>query len=212
MFPTNKYQQCFQHVLYFIKLFAEDSISFDLDSLMEYDKSIVKYFDENHPLDQQHNSEKVLKQFILKKNYIRQEIQKYHGMKRLKSDRIDGTISENHIPLIHYISDFGSAKRSRELQETIQKMFVEDESKFEPVVTKLNNFLNNDNFEKFHDRCLKEISESYIKCYLSNDLVDHMCEMYNYGFIKKVSFLPKPAVYISYLSQLLLNIKCSVKK
>ena len=38
-----------------------------------------------------------------------------------------------------------------------------------------------------------------------------MCEMYDYDFIKGKSYLPKTAVYISYLSQLLLNTKCSVK-
>ena len=38
-----------------------------------------------------------------------------------------------------------------------------------------------------------------------------MCEMYDYGFIKSKSYLPKSAVYIPYLSRLLLNIKCTVK-
>ena len=38
-----------------------------------------------------------------------------------------------------------------------------------------------------------------------------MCEMYDYDFIKGKSFLQKTAVYISYLSQLLLNTKYSVK-
>ena len=39
-----------------------------------------------------------------------------------------------------------------------------------------------------------------------------MCEKYDYGFIEMKSILPKPAVYVSYLLQLLLNIKCSVQK
>lgn len=77
-------------------------------------------------------------------------------------------------------------------------------------------------FEKFHDRCIREKSKeiSWKKgkrkscpgSYLLNYLVDYMCETYDYGFIKSKSCLPKPVVSaVSYLSQLLLNIKCTVK-
>ena len=34
-----------------------------------------------------------------------------------------------------------------------------------------------------------------------------MCEMYNYGFTENKFTLPTPAIYISFLSQLLLNLE-----
>ena len=51
------------------------------------------------------------------------------------------------------------------------------------------NNLNKYFCEKFYDRCFTEIetenSQSDFKSYFSNYLVDHMCEMYDYGFIEK---------------------------
>ena len=60
--------------------------------------------------------------------------------------------------------------------------------------------------KNFHDRCLIERetknSRFDIKGYFLNCLVDQMCEIYDYGFIEMKSFLRKPAVYVSYFSQL----------
>ena len=48
--------------------------------------------------------------------------------------------------------------------------------------------------------------------YLLKHLVYHMRDMYSYGFTESEMSLPTPAVCISYISQLLLNIEYHTKK
>ena len=69
----------------------------------------------------------------------------------------------------------------------------------------------------FPDRCLKEIMAAKErkddgtmmnydgKSYILSHLVDHMSEMYNYGFTAGKFNFPTPAVFMSYFSQFLLN-------
>ena len=54
----------------------------------------------------------------------------------------------------------------------------------------------------------KEAFEKLTKCsYLYQHLLHHMCDMYNYGFTVEKYALPTPAVYISFLLQLLVSIE-----
>lgn len=212
VFRKEEDQQYFQHVLYFIYVFGEDLISSDLDSIMKYGKSITSYFSINHPFDQHSQLCYFLGPFENRKKDEIERLREEYNMDIPRKDWIDERFSDESIPLIHDFNEFGSEKHSKDLQKNIQEVFRKDDDKLEPLVNKLNKYF----CEKFYDRCFIEIkienSQADTESYFSHFLVDHMCEMYDYGFIEKKCFLPKPAVYISYLSQLLLNIKCCVKK
>ena len=211
VFRKEEDQQYFQHVLYFIYVFGEDLISSDLDSIMKYGKSITSYFSLNHPFDQLHKLCSFLAPFENRKKDKINRFREEYNMDIPRKDWIDERFSDESIPLINDLIEFGSEKHSKDLQKNIQEVFRKDDDKLEPLVNKLNKYF----CEKFYDRCFIEIDTENSQCeidsYFSNFLVDHMCKMYDYGFIEKKYFLPKPAVYISYLSQLLLNIKCCVK-
>ena len=205
--------QYFQHVFYFIYAFGEDLISSDFDSIMKYCKSITNYFSLNHPLDHRYELSSFLVPFKnIKKDKVKR-FRKEYNIDIPRKDWVDERYSDGNFPLIHDMNDFGSEKHCKDLQKNIEEVFLKDDDKFEFLVNNLNKYF----CKKFHDRCFIEIETGNsqgipIISYLSNYLVDHMCEMYDYGFIERKSFLPKPKVYISYLSQLLVNIKCCVKK
>ena len=113
------------------------------------------------------------------------------------------------------IYQYGDKKRSEEVQRLIEKYIFWQENKlFESFVEAINeNFM-----KKFFNRCLYEArkeqerdasEDSFEKkrSYLFRHLLPHMCEMYNYGFTENKFTLPTPALYISFLSQLLLNLE-----
>ena len=113
------------------------------------------------------------------------------------------------------IYQYGDKKRSEEVQRLIEKCIFWQENKlFESFVEAINeNFI-----KKFLTRCLYEarkeqerdaLEDSFEKkrSYLFRHLLPHMCEMYNYGFTENKFTLPTPAIYISFLSQLLLNLE-----
>ena len=212
LFNKEEDEQYFQHVLYFIYVFGEDLISSDLDSIMKYCKSIISYFSLNHPLDGRYKLGHFLLQYKKGKKDEIKRIREEYNMDIPQKDWIDERFNDESIPLIHHFNEFGSELHSKDLQKNIQDVFRKNDDKLETFVNNLNKYF----CEKFYDRCFTEIetenSQSDFESYFSNYLVDHMCEMYDYGFIEKKYFLPKPEVYISYLSQLLLNIKCCVKK
>ena len=189
-------------------MFGEKLIDFDLDSLMKYCKSIVSYFSLNHPLGQRQHRDDFLKTFNQEAN---KRIPEEYNMNILWNNGINEASSNDSIPLIHDINRFGSEKHSKDLQKSIQEeIFWKEDDKFKPPLNNLNENLH----EKSHNRSLKEreieISKSVPGSCFSYYLVGHMCEMYDYGFIEGKSILPTPAVYILYLLQLLLNIKCCV--
>ena len=43
------------------------------------------------------------------------------------------------------------------------------------------------------------------KNFLTDCLLPHMCQMYNYGFTKEKFTLPTPAIYVSFISQFQIN-------
>ena len=213
IFRKEENHQHFQHVLYFLYVFGEDLIDSDLDAIMKYCKSIINYFSLNDPFDQRYKLKTTLALFQNRKIDEIQRFREKYNIDIPRKDWIDGRINDESFSLIHDMNEFGSEKHSKDLQKNIEEAFRKDDDKFEFLVNNLNKYF----CEKFYDRCFIEIETenskiSYFKSYLSNYLVDHMCEMYDYGFIERKSFLPKPKPYISYLSQLLLNVKCCVKK
>ena len=109
------------------------------------------------------------------------------------------------------IYQYGDKKRSENAQKNIEKMiFWQEDQIFSAVVNALNKYFR----KTFYSRCVleakmeKEAFEKLSKCsYLYQHLLHHMCEMYNYGFTVEKYTLPTPAVYISFLLQLLVNIE-----
>ena len=144
---------------------------------------------------------------------VKQQVQEENNMDISWDDWFCERSSDHSIPLIHGMNEFGSENHSKDLQKSIEEeVFFKDDGKFRPL---LNN-LNKNFYEKIYNRCFNdrkiEISRYLTKSYLSDYLLDHMCEMYDYSFIDSKSVLLASADYISYLLQLLLNIKCCVKK
>ena len=113
------------------------------------------------------------------------------------------------------ICQYGDKSRSEELQKLIEKTIFWQENKlFIEFVEVLNKHFT----KKVYTRCLHEAKkekenraskDSFVKkeSFLLQHLLPHMCEMYNYGFTEKKFMLPTPAVYIFFLSQLLLNLE-----
>ena len=113
------------------------------------------------------------------------------------------------------IYQYGDKNRSEELQKLIEKTIFWQENK---LFTEFVEVLNKHFTKKVYTRYLNEAKQekerkasknSFVKkeSFLLRHLLPHMCEMYNYGFTDKKFMLPTPAVYIFFLSQLLLNLE-----
>ena len=211
----------FQHILYFLMVFggsaSEDDITFDF--IMNYWESINEFFNDYHPLDKHRLSIYIYKPFSSIEKDKRLEIQanlcKEYDTEDLPEKWLNGDLDNYGISLMYTMNQLGNREKSEELQNLIEeKTFWRTDLNFKLLVDNLNKYLSH-NFSK---RCLKEIKTVNIKngvpvqrSYFLKHLVYHMCEMYNYGFTNSKFDLPRPAVYISYLAQLLLNMKCNVQ-
>ena len=99
-----------------------------------------------------------------------------------------------------YLKDqLGSKSRSEEVQMLIQTMFFFNKDEI------FHNFVSTLNVQFMNEIILKKDIAHWTR----RKLLFEMCEMYNYGFISSKFTLPTPAVYMSFLSQLALNIVIS---
>ena len=237
---------CFEHSLYFLKIFENTDVEVDdgiietydiIDSanddiitfIKKYSESIINFFDKYHPLERKRLSGTIdycfprsgenTKNLDKYKMFLNENTFKKLPQNRL-NENLDG-LDDQYLSLIYgrnigrYV---GNSEQSQELQKLIEEeKFWQDDLKFKSLVDKLNAYMST----SFRNRFLHEINAAKKACeehpkhqksYLLKHLVYHMCDMYNYGFTESKFYLPTPAVYISYLSQLLLNIKCSMKK
>ena len=237
---------CFEHSLYFLKIFENTDVEVDdgiietydiIDSanddiitfIKKYSESIINFFDKYHPLERKRLSGTIdycfprsgenTKNLDKYKMFLNENTFKKLPQNRL-NENLDG-LDDQYLSLIYgrnigrYV---GNSEQSQELQKQIEEeKFWQDDLKFKSLVDKLNAYMST----SFRNRFLHEINAAKKACeehpkhqksYLLKHLVYHMCDMYNYGFTESKFYLPTPAVYISYLSQLLLNIKCSMKK
>ena len=237
---------CFEHSLYFLKIFEITDVEVDdgiietydiIDSanddiitfIKKYSESIINFFDKYHPLERKRLSGTIdycfprsgenTKNLDKYKMFLNENTFKKLPQNRL-NENLDG-LDDQYLSLIYgrnigrYV---GNSEQSQELQKLIEEeKFWQDDLKFKSLVDKLNAYMST----SFRNRFLHEINAAKKACeehpkhqksYLLKHLVYHMCDMYNYGFTESKFYLPTPAVYISYLSQLLLNIKCSMKK
>ena len=109
---------------------------------------------------------------------------------------------------------FGNKKHS----ENLHKRFMEDnfsksDSVFKSIVNNLNSYFS----QSFKSRCFKETEmktsayEALQENLFLGYLVQDMFEMYSYGFTDGKFHLPTPAVYMSYLRQLMVNVTCKLQ-
>ena len=211
----------FQHILYFLMVFGwranGDDITFDF--ILKYCESINDFFNDYHPLDQHRLSILIYRPFISldkdKRLEIQANLREEYDTKDLTEKWLNGDLDKYGMSLMHRMNQLGNREKSEELQNLIEgKTFWRTDLNFKLLVDNLNKYLS----QNFSNRCLKEIKTANInnatplrQSYLLKHLVCHISEMYNYGFTNSKFDLPTPAVYISYLSQLLLNMKCNVQ-
>ena len=114
-----------------------------------------------------------------------------------------------------YKEQLGDKKTSEKVQTIMQTMFFHENDKiFHKLVDKLNDhFINK--IVSTEDRTFE-----FLNCknfpgtafYLTRKLLIQMCEMYNYGFTANKFALPTPATYMSYISQLALNLDSTITR
>ena len=209
----------FQHILYFLMVFggsaSKDNITFDF--IMNYCESINEFFNDYHPLDKHRLSILIFEPFSSldkeKRLEIQAKLREEYGTKDLPEKWLNGDLDNYGMSLMHKMNQLGNREKSEKLQNLIEeKNFWQTDLNFKLLVDDLNKHLS----QNFSKRCLKEIKTVNInissqKSYFLKHLVYHMCEMYNYGFTNNKFDLPRPAVYISYLAQLLLNMKYNLQ-
>ena len=211
----------FQHILYFLMVFrgsaSEDDITFDF--IMNYCESINEFFNDYHPFDKHCLSGLIFKPFSSldtdKRLEIQANLREEYDTKDLPEKWLNGDLDNYGMSLIHTMNQLGNREKSEELQNLIEgKFFWQTDSNFKLLVDNLNKYLS-ENFSKRFSKEIKTVNTKHgapvQRSYFLKHLVCHMCEMYNYGFTNSKFDLPRPAVYISYLSQLLLNMKCNVQ-
>ena len=203
----------------------DDIIAF----VIKYSKSIINFFNKYHPLERKRLSGTIdycfprldqdIKNLGKYKRFLNENILK-KLLKNRPNENLD-KLDDQYLSLIYgrnIGSYVGNSEQSQELQKLIEEeQFWQDDLKFKSLVDKLNaylstNFRNRLSHEIYAAKKACEEHPKHQKSYLLKHLVYHMCDMHNYGFAESKLNLPTPAVYISYLSQLLLNIKCSMKK
>ena len=139
---------------------------------------------------------------------------KRYKEEQLPEKWINGYFDNHDIPIVHEMYRFGNMKHS----ENLHKHIMEDNlSKFDLVFKSLVSNLNSYFSQSFKIRCLKEIEmktaayDALQQNYFLGYLVQDMFEMYSYGFTDGKFHLPTPAVYMSYLRQLVVNLTCKIQ-
>ena len=124
---------------------------------------------------------------------------------------INGDFDNHDISFVHEMYRFGNKEHCENLHKCIME---HNFSKFDLVFESLVNNLNSYFSRSFKSRCLKEIAmagKDWSSSYFLKYLVQDMFEMYSYGFTDGKFHLPTPAVYMSYLRQLVVNMTCKVQ-
>ena len=116
IFKNNKNQQYFQHILYSIYVFGEDSFSSALNSIMGFCKSVIEYFHSSNPVYQEKHL--FLGQFDEKIKEVKNIIS---SVNIPQNNLINETITDRSIPWVNEINKFGSEIHSNNLQKSMQK-------------------------------------------------------------------------------------------
>ena len=127
---------------------------------------------------------------------------------------LNGDFDNHKMSLKNKLEFHGNKEKCENFEKTMEEnIFWTADSDFNKLLENINEYLSSN----FPDRCLKEIMAAKErkddgtmmnydgKSYILRHLVDHMSEMYNYGFTAGKFNFPTPAVFMSYFSQFLLN-------
>ena len=212
--------------LYYLMVHGNNYISDDISCsvnnfIVTYTASINEFLSIYFPTDKCKFIRRVLstRAFYLDKK-IKLEAQrilcKHYKEEELPERWINGDFDNHDIPIVREMYRFGNKKHS----ENLHKLIMEDNfSKFDSVFKSLVSNLNSYFSQSFKSRCLKEIEMktaaygygSLQRNYFLGYLVQDMFEMYSYGFTDGKFHLPTPAVYMSYLRQLMVNMTCKIQ-
>ena len=138
-------------------------------------------------------------------------LHKRYKKKELSERWINGDFDNHDLSFVHEMFRFGNKEHCENLHKRIMEQNI---SKFDSVFESFVNSLNSYFSQNFKSRCLKEIAMAGKDCstsYFLKYLVQDMFEMYSYGFTDDKFHLPTPAVYMSYLRQLVVNMTCKVQ-
>ena len=218
-----------ESLLYYLLVYGHNYIPGDhepyniIDFMTAYTASFETFFSANFPRDTCSYEKLLLPNTCSSDEKIKSETRsilcKLYKKEELPAKWIDGDFDNIDISLLHEMYRFGNKEHS----EILHKQIMEDSfSKFDLVFKSLVTHLNSYFSRRFKGRCLKEIDlnsrvtqEQYPhNCYQSyflTHLVQDMFEMYSYGFTDGKFHLPTPAVYMSYLRQLLVNMTCKAQ-
>ena len=210
-----------QHILYFLRLFGSNYFARDsmaIDFIAVYCDVIINFFSvENTILGsfpwevQRYNMFKKEKETDLRESLLKEFDKKELPKMWLNGDFDNHKISLNYWFKFYRLKLNGNKEDSENLQKAIEEnIFWAVDSDFNKLLENINEYFSSN----FLDRCLKEImaakeaKDHYDgKSFILNYLVDHMSVMYNYGFTAGKFILPTPAVFMSFISQLLLNMQ-----
>ena len=210
-----------QHILYFLRLFGNNyfaSDSMTIDFIAEYCDAIIKFFSGKNTVPRS-NLWALDTYYVLKKSKqtdLQERLLKEFDKEELPKMWLNGDFDNQKMSLNYWFKFYGlKLNGNKEGSEKLQKAIEEDifwtvDSNFNKLLGNLNEYFSSN----FLDRCLKEVmaakeakDDSDGRSFILSHLVDYMSVMYNYGFTAGKFILPTPAVFMSFISQLLLNIQ-----
>ena len=210
-----------QHILYFLRLFGNNYFARDsmtLDFIAEYCDVIIKFFSGENTIPG-YNPWTMQGYYVLekrKKTDLQESLLKEFDKEELPKMWLNGDF-DNHKMSLNYWFKFyrlklnGNKEESEKLQKAIEEnIFWTVDSNFNKLLKNINEYFSSN----FVDRCFKEVMAAKEakdvydgRSFILRHLFDHMSMMYNYGFTAGKFILPTPAVFMSFISQFLLNIQ-----
>ena len=205
-----------ESIIVTINIIREDIIGFEFPVLGETAEPYLTFLKQNFSDNSQHYIEMLnLNKANIGKLFMNGRLDEdlyllFVKDKRLSLQAFPHLNKPRKVVLRKGIYQYGDKNRSEEVQRLIEKkLFWQENKLFKGFVENINeNFI-----DKFYTRCLYEAKKeqernaSEDSSYMFLHLLPHMCEMYNYGFTENKFMLPTPALYVSFLSQLLVNLR-----
>ena len=210
---------CF-NVLYYLMVYGYSYIpkmshleAMPIGFIIAYSTSIKKFFKNLFPVDVAVLFEDSLDREIRART--QENLLQSFKEEELPEKWINGDFDNHNISFLHEWHRFGNREHSEEVHKQImgEKEFFELDLLFQYLAS----YINSRFVEKFKLRCLKEIKArteaptGSPKSYFLRHLVQDMFEMYSYCFTDGKFHLPTPAIYMSYLRQLVVNMKCKAQ-
>ena len=216
------------HVLYYLMVYGHSCIPYRLTLDFElipvnfikmYFASIKKFVNDFFPPDVSAIFDVSLDDNI--KARVQNTLLKSFQKEELPENWINGNFDNHDMLFLHEWYRFGNREQTEKVHGEImrEQTFFELDLVFEYIASYINSRFE----EKFKLKCFKEIkarteaqthsvgSVPLVREDFLRHLVQDMFEMYSYGFTDGKFHLPTPAIYMSYLRQLVVNMKCKAQ-